>query len=97
VASLSRRTFLTHSTAAVAAAGVVAALPAAAATAAGLTGTEAAAAAGRDDLAASSTPSEPVVAHVRNAKTGEISIYTGTRTITVRDPSLAARLVKAAR
>jgi len=40
--------------------------------------------------------SEPVVAYVSNPGKGEISVMTGDREVTVRDPSLAARIVRAA-
>ena len=35
----------------------------------------------------------PVVAHVRDARTGEIDIYSGDRQVTVHDRALAARLL----
>ncbi len=35
----------------------------------------------------------PVVAHVRDARTGEIEIYSGERQVTVHDRALAARLL----
>jgi hypothetical protein len=37
------------------------------------------------------------VVHVKNARTGEISLFIGHREVTVRDRKLAARLVRAAR
>ncbi len=40
---------------------------------------------------------DPVVAHVRNAATGEISLYVGDREVTVRDRRLASQLVRASR
>jgi hypothetical protein len=39
--------------------------------------------------------SEPLVAHVRDLATGEIGLFSGTREITVLDPQLAARLIRA--
>jgi hypothetical protein len=39
--------------------------------------------------------SEPVVAYVSNPGKGEISVMTGDREVTVRDPKLAARIVRA--
>jgi hypothetical protein len=39
----------------------------------------------------------PVVAYVRDARKGEISVMAGDRTINVRDRQLAARLVRATR
>ena len=38
----------------------------------------------------------PVVAYVRDAPSGEISIFVGSREITVHDPSIAATLAHAA-
>jgi hypothetical protein len=40
---------------------------------------------------------EAMVAHVRNANTGEVALMVGTREIIYRDPGLVARLVGAAR
>jgi hypothetical protein len=41
--------------------------------------------------------SGPVVAYVRDPSRGEISVMTGGRETTVRDPKLAARIARAAR
>jgi hypothetical protein len=38
----------------------------------------------------------PLVAHIRDASTGELSLLVGTRELVVRDSDLVARLVKAA-
>ena len=40
--------------------------------------------------------SEPVVAYVSDPGKGEISVMTGDREVTIRDPKLAARIVRAA-
>jgi hypothetical protein len=40
---------------------------------------------------------EPVVAFVSNPREGEISVMTGEREVTVRDPKLAASIVRAGR
>jgi hypothetical protein len=40
---------------------------------------------------------EPVVAHVHDARTGVVDLYTGTRHVRVTDRELAARLSMAAR
>jgi hypothetical protein len=45
----------------------------------------------------SSHGTDEVVAHVRDIRTGEIDIYSGTRQVSVRDRQLAARLARAAR
>jgi hypothetical protein len=41
-------------------------------------------------------PEEPVIAYVRDAKRGEVTVMSGTREATYRDPTLVKRLVKAA-
>jgi hypothetical protein len=41
--------------------------------------------------------SGPVVAYVRDASTGEISVMAGERQVELRDRKLAARLARAAR
>ena len=97
---LSRRLFLLRSSIAAAAAGALATSP-------GLVGellpegSEATAAdSATADAAASEAGtaemSEPVVAHVKDLSTGEISLFSGTREVVLRDPQLAARLVRAA-
>jgi hypothetical protein len=40
---------------------------------------------------------EPVVAHVSDARTGQIDLFVGTRHVRVRDHDLAARLTRAVR
>jgi len=42
------------------------------------------------------TPREPVVAYLRHAGRGEVTVVSGTREITYRDRALARRLMKAA-
>ncbi|GER83096.1 hypothetical protein KTAU_17330 [Thermogemmatispora aurantia] len=46
------------------------------------------------DLASTPVNDEPLVLHVRQRSTGEVSILTGTREITYRDPRLVAHLLK---
>jgi cobalamin biosynthesis protein CbiD len=41
-------------------------------------------------------PEKAVVAYVRDAKRGEVTVMAGTREITYRDPALVKRLLKAA-
>ena len=41
--------------------------------------------------------SEPVVAYVKNPRTGEISLMSGDREVFIHDPKLAAKLARAAR
>ena len=38
---------------------------------------------------------EHLIAHVKNAETGEISLFVGSREVLIQDPSIAARLVRA--
>jgi hypothetical protein len=40
---------------------------------------------------------EPIVVHVRNARTGEIDVFRGTNQSRLHDPALAALLVRASR
>jgi hypothetical protein len=97
---IERRAFLTRGSMAVAAAGFVTAVPG---LASGLVAVEqdapeaeslaAEAAAAGETL----TMDEPIVAHVRDLATGEIGLFSGTREVVFRDPSLAARLFRATR
>ncbi len=43
----------------------------------------------------SKEPAAPIIAHLRNAATGEISVFSGSEEFIVHDPALAARLVTA--
>ena len=45
----------------------------------------------------SSTADGDLVAHVRDARSGRIDVYVGTRQVSVRDRALAAHLARAAR
>ena len=85
---LDRRTFLMRTSLAAAAAGVAAAVP----LGAGALASPAAAAAEPEPPV---DMTDPVVAHVRDAKTGEIALYVGDREVTVRDRRLASQLVRA--
>jgi hypothetical protein len=98
MAGVSRRTFLGRGSLAVAAAGVLSSVPGLS----GLLGSAEADApaadasvAGTDAGAADLT--EPLVAHVRDISTGEMSVFNGTREIVLRDPRLANQLLRAAR
>jgi|SRR5450755_204860 hypothetical protein len=44
---------------------------------------------------AEADPGEPIVAHLRDSRTGEIDMFRGTSRVRVRDPALAALLVRA--
>jgi hypothetical protein len=49
------------------------------------------------DGAADTDTSEQIVVHVRDARSGEIDVFRGTSQTRLRDPQLAARLVRASR
>jgi hypothetical protein len=93
---LNRRQFLNRGTMAVAAAGVAAAVP-------GLSGLfedgapELVPAAETGAEGAVTSMSEPVVARVTDAGSGEVQLFFGKSSLTMQDPQLAARLVRAAR
>jgi hypothetical protein len=82
-----RRTFITHT--GIAAAAALAIVPSL---------TQSRLAPGAPALP-SSAPSlaEPLVAYIRDAAAGEIALYIGTREIVIHDLNLVARLVQAAR
>jgi hypothetical protein len=44
-----------------------------------------------------SAPSGPIVVHVRNAKSGEIDVFSGTSQTRLRDKDLAARIARTVR
>jgi len=92
MSGLSRRSFL-HASAAAAAGAAVLASP--------LSGTAAAQAEGSDSNAAATdealASSEPMIVHVRDARTGEIAVLHGTSEVVYRDPELVRRVVRAAR
>ena len=98
MAGVTRRTFLGRGSMAVAAAGVLSSVPGLSSLL-GAGDAEAPAAdasiAGAD--AGAANLSEPLVAHVRDLSTGEISLFNGTREIIVRNPQLASQLARAAR
>jgi hypothetical protein len=49
------------------------------------------------DGAKDTDTSEQIVVHVRNARSGEIDVFRGTSQTRLRDPELAARLVRVSR
>ena len=98
---VSRRLLLRHGTLGAAALGVVSAVP-------GLSGllTGASSAAPEVTGAASETAPEaaslgavdgPLVAHITNAATGDVSLFVGEREIPFRDPTLVQHLLRSAR
>jgi hypothetical protein len=46
---------------------------------------------------AETDPGEPIIAHLRDARTGEIDVFRGTSRVRLRDPDLAALLVRKSR
>jgi hypothetical protein len=90
---IDRRRFLLQSGAAVAAAGVASAVPLSAANALN----KGRGGARHVDLPANATLDEPVVAHLRNLRTGEVSLFKGHHEVVVKDRHLAALLYHATR
>jgi hypothetical protein len=95
---LSRRAFLRRGALTAAAVGVAGSVP-------GMSGLLAGASSQAPAIAADTTEAEtevapltePLVIHVTNASTGEISLYRGAQQIVVRDPALVRRLLSASR
>jgi hypothetical protein len=91
MAKLARRGFLKRTTASVATIGVMASVPAAltaisdAPQVTETVGT---------DLSSISLADGPLIAHISNLTTGEISLLSGTQEIVFRDPDLVMRLLK---
>ena len=88
MANLSRKSFIEKATISAAAAGALVAIP-------GYT-LRAEAAPARASDAGKATHGESVLAHVRNAETGEIAIFSGTREVIIHDHTMARRLIQAA-
>lgn len=102
MSDLSRRAFLVRGSLGIAAVGAMSAMP-------GLTGalttaeTEAPAV---EDAATTAVPEggasaismdQPLVAHIKDLQTGEMSLFMGEREVIYKDPLLAAKLLSAAR
>jgi hypothetical protein len=91
MSKLSRRRFFKQTTASVATMGLLAAAPV-------LTSDPEGPEVVATELSTSTAElAEPMVAHVRDLATGEVSLLVGTQEITYRDPELVMRLLKAAR
>ncbi len=95
---LSRRSFLRNGTLGAATLGVIASVPGLSGLA-GWASSEAPAASGAANGAESdlSELSGPIVAHVTDAATGDVSLYLGEREIAYRDPTLVQHLIRATR
>lgn len=89
---LSRRLFLTRSSLTVMAAGVASAMPVLPAV---VTSAETEAPEAEAEVAETEALEGPLVAHVKNLQTGELSLYSGEREINLLDRGLAARLFNA--
>ncbi len=99
MSEVSRRVFLKGGSAAIVAAGAISAMPGLPALI-GTAETQGPADVGAAEGAVAEADStlsmsEPVVAHIRDLATGEIGLFSGTREVTVLDPGLAARLLRA--
>ncbi len=91
MAKLTRRGFIKQTSVSVAAIGVLAAAPLVAVSdAPDLVATDVVA-----EEASVAELTGPVIAHVRDLATGEISLMTGTQEIIYRDPELVMRLMRA--
>ena len=89
---VTRRGFIAQTTASMATVGVLATIPAMALE----SETPQAASVATSELApAVAAMSEPLIAHVSNFATGEISLLVGTQEIVYRDPELIQRLLRA--
>jgi hypothetical protein len=88
VTKLTRRSFLQQTSVAAAAIGLLPAVP-----------TLAAIPHSREAAApeSSTTFTAPIVAHVSNVATGEVTLFVGAREVVFRDPPLVARLIRAIR
>jgi|GEM_PF-726515 len=98
-AMLDRRSFLVRSGVTAAVLGVAASVPGGSAIVGGLEADGPAfdtGAASASDLAVP-TMTDPVVAHVTDVASGEISIYSGSQEVVLHNPGLAAQLVRATR
>jgi hypothetical protein len=95
---LSRRTFLRRGTVAAAALGVVSSVPGLSGLLAGSASEAPAVESGAAQAEGSvGNLAEPLLAHVKDVNTGEISLFHGETEVVVRDPALARRLMSAAR
>ena len=101
-AGLSRRNFLRRGTFTAAAVAVVGSVPGVSALVTGAESEAPAVDAGAGSAAAgeaadsSGAMTEPLVAQVKDANTGEISLFQGAREVVVRSPELARSLIAAA-
>jgi hypothetical protein len=95
MSKVSRRGFIAQTTASVATVGVLATMPMMALETETPQAASVASAATSEIAPALATMSEPVIAHVSDIATGEISLMVGTQEIVYRDPELVQRLLRA--
>jgi len=102
-AGISRRVFLVRGSLVAGAAAVVGSVPglgnvlvAGEEDSPGVGAAAEAGAAGSADVSSEVTASEPIVAHIINATTGEITLYQGTAQIVARDPGVAQAIARLA-
>ena len=91
---ISRRRFLGRGSLTMAAATAVAAAPAGVVSTL-ITASEDAPLTEEEVATVTGSAEGPLVAHVRDLATGEISVFSGTREIVIRDPTVATRLARA--
>ena len=96
-AGLSRRAFLRRGTFAAAAVAVAGSVPGVSTLIATTADTPAVDTGLTDAADEGGALTEPLVAHVKDLGTGEISLFQGVREVTVRSPALARSLMSAAR
>ena len=92
---VSRRGFIVKTSASMATIGMFAAVPAMAVESELPAVTTPVAATAPELSAAAAAMTEPLIAHVSNLATGEISLLVGTQEIVYRDPELVQRLLRA--
>ena len=92
MAKLARRGFLKRTTASVATIGVMASVPPAALTM--ITEAPQVTETAGTDLSSLTLAEGPVIAHISNLATGEVSLLSGTQEIVFRDPDLVMRLLR---
>ena len=91
MAKLARRGFLKRTTASVATLGVMASVPTALTA---ITEAPQVTETAETDLSSLSLAEGPVIAHISNLATGEISLLSGTQEFVFRDPDLVMRLLR---
>ncbi len=98
MSELSRRVFLIRGSLGAAAVGAAAAMPGLPAFISAADG-EAPAADGAATAAIEGTPtmSEPLIAHIKDLQTGEMTLYMGQQEFSYSDPDLATRIFRAAK